>query len=107
MLLVRGVTGGDYAMGNRILLLSMPFGALERQALGLSLLKARLAEEKFPCDLRYLGFTFAEMLGTEQYYFLSSDVPHTAFAGEWIFARALYGNAEKSPDRYLREVLQD
>lgn len=29
----------------KVLLLSMPFGALERQALGLSLLKARLIEE--------------------------------------------------------------
>ena len=86
-------------MEKRVFLLSMPFGALERQALGLSLLKARLAEEGIPCDLRYLAFTFAEMLGTEEYYFLSSDIPHTAYAGEWIFAQALYGNAERSPDR--------
>ena len=30
----------------KVLLISMPFGALERPALGLSLLKARLKEEK-------------------------------------------------------------
>jgi ribosomal peptide maturation radical SAM protein 1 len=94
-------------MEKRVLLISMPFGALERQALGLSILKARLTEEAIPCDLRYLAFAFAEMIGTEDYYFLSNDIPHTAFAGEWIFARALYGDAERSPERYLREVLEE
>ena len=93
-------------MEKRVFLLSMPFGALERQALGLSLLKARLAEEGVTCDLRYLAFAFAEMLGTEEYYFLSSDIPHTAYAGEWIFARALYGDAERSPNRYIQDILQ-
>ena len=93
-------------MDKGVLLLSMPFGALERQALGLSLLKARLAEEGIPCDLRYLGFAFADMLGTEEYYFICSDIPHTAFAGEWVFARALYGETERSARGYVCNILQ-
>ncbi|MEA2264147.1 MAG: hypothetical protein QOJ51_6972, partial [Acidobacteriaceae bacterium] len=40
----------------KVLLVSMPFGALERQALGLSLLKARLTQTGTACDVRYLTF---------------------------------------------------
>ena len=49
----------------KALLLSMPFGALERQALGLSLFKAQLAELHIACDIRYLTFPFAELIGYE------------------------------------------
>ncbi len=44
----------------------MPFGALERQALGLSLLKARAAENGLACSIKYLTFAFAEFIGAEE-----------------------------------------
>src|SRR5262249_46857864 len=74
----------------RALLLSMPVGALERPALGISLLKARLAESGVACDVRYLTFTFAELVGCELYQWMTYEMPYTAFAGDWSFTQALY-----------------
>ena len=56
----------------KVLLVSMPFGALDRPALGLSLLKAQLAKAGFAFDVRYLNFSFAELVGCED---LSLDGP--------------------------------
>ena len=94
-------------MNKKILLCSMPFGALERQALGLSLLKARLTEMGIPCDIRYLTFPFAELIGVTEYNWIVNDSPYTAFAGDWSFTSALYGENPAADAAYIREVLQD
>ena len=92
----------------RVLLLSMPFGALERQSLGLSLLKARLDEGgKIGCDLKYLTFTFAEAIGFEAYQWVSSALPYTAFAGDWLFTESLYGSRPDDDEQYVREILRE
>jgi ribosomal peptide maturation radical SAM protein 1 len=85
----------------------MPFGALERPSLGLSLLKARLNEEGFACDVRYLGFTFAEFISQEVYQWLCYELPYTAFAGDWSFTGALYGERPEADRAYLQEVLRE
>jgi ribosomal peptide maturation radical SAM protein 1 len=89
----------------KVLLISMPFGALERPALGLSLLKARLAETGVCCDVRYLNFAFAEFIGHEEYQWMSYELPYTAFAGDWSFTSSLYGERKGLKDEYL-EVLR-
>ncbi len=94
-------------LAKKVLLISMPFGALERQALGISLLKALLTEKGFKCDIKYLSFTFAELIGADEYYWVSNDLPHTAFVGEWVFVSALSGPNRISEKNYIREVLQD
>jgi hypothetical protein len=58
-------------------------GALGRPALGLSLLQAELTAAGVACDVRYLTFPFAELIGLEAYDWLSYEVPYTAFAGDW------------------------
>ena len=75
----------------RVLLVSMPFGAVGRQALGLSLLKVRLAESDILCDVRYFPFTFAEFIGYSEYQWMALELPYTAFAGDWSFTHTLYG----------------
>ena len=91
----------------KVLLLSMPYGALERPALGLSLLKARLEEENISCDVRYLTFSFAEFIGAENYQWICYELPYTAFAGDWSFTTALYGDKyEKRQETYIGEILQ-
>ena len=90
----------------KILLLSMPFGAMERPALGLSLLKARLTLDGIACDVRYPAFTFADLLGAEEYQRISSALPYIAFAGDWCFAEALYGPRPTADADYIAEVLQ-
>ncbi len=90
---------------SKILLLSMPFGALNRQALGISLLKAALLERGVACDLRYFTFDFAEFIGLEDYQWINFELPYTAFAGDWVFTQALYGNHSKQDAAYIKEIL--
>lgn len=91
----------------KVLLLSMPYGALERPALGLSLLKAALNRENIDCDVRYLTFPFADLIGAENYQWLCYELPYTAFAGDWTFTTALYGEKyENRRDLYLDEILR-
>lgn len=90
----------------RVLLLSMPFGALDRPALGLSLLKPALAGRGIECDVRYLNFAFADLLGTDTYRWLGSDLPYTAFAGDWTFTDELYGHDAARDRAYVEEVLR-
>jgi len=85
----------------------MPFGALERPALSLGLLKAHCSRLGVPCETRYLTFDFADRIGLGDYLWLSSDdVPYTAFVGEWLFAAALYGARPYADAAYIDEVLR-
>src|SRR6266705_54131 len=54
---------GTLSDGERVLLVSMPFGALERPALSLGLLQAHCRRLDIPCETRYLTFAFAEQVG--------------------------------------------
>ena len=94
-------------MKTNILLISMPYGALERQALGLSLFKTQLTQEKIHCDIRYLTFKFADFIGAENYIWVTQELPHTAFAGEWTFTTALYNSNPHADRQYVNEVLKD
>jgi ribosomal peptide maturation radical SAM protein 1 len=91
----------------RILLVSMPFGALGRQALGLSLLKPVLQAAGHRCEVRYLTFPFAELAGHHHYRWLHDEAPYTAFAGDWAFTEALYGPRPGADARYVQEILRD
>src|ERR1041385_3629935 len=91
----------------KVLLLSMPMGALERPSLGLSLLKARLVESGYACDVRYLAFSFAEFIGQQDYQWICYELPYTAFAGDWTFTQALYGERYDPDGTYIQDVLRD
>lgn len=91
----------------KVLLLSMPYGALERPALGLSLLKAALNRENIACDVRYLTFPLADLIGAENYQWMCYELPYTAFAGDWTFTTALYGKKyETRSAKYIDEILR-
>src|SRR3954466_6380962 len=84
----------------------MPFAALDRPSLGLSLLKARLREDGVACDVRYPAFTFADFVGVEEYLWLHGGLPYTAFAGHWTFTAALYRAGERRDAAYIEDVLR-
>ena len=86
--------------------MSMPFGALERPALGLSLLKPRLEQAGITCDVRYLSFIFADLIGVDEYLWIASGLPYIAFAGDWTFTEALYGPRPAVDASYADEVLR-
>jgi len=90
----------------RFLLISMPFGALDRPALGISLLKANLERQGYDCDIRYFTFTFAEHIGFETYGWITNELPYTAFAGDWLFTSSLYGERSTIDQQYISDILQ-
>ena len=90
----------------KVLLASMPFGALDRPALGLSMLKAELAADGVECDVRYLNIAVAEFVGCDEYHWISSELPYTAFTGDWTFTTALYGPRPNQDRDYIEDILR-
>jgi ribosomal peptide maturation radical SAM protein 1 len=88
----------------RVMLLSMPWHALERPSLGLSLLRAALERDGHDCEVRYLGFDFADSIGIDDYLWVHGALPYTAFAGDFVFTEALYGERPGADDAYLADV---
>ena len=86
----------------RVLLINMPFAALDSPSLALGLFKTRLMKDNIPCDVEDLNLTFAEMIGYENYEFMLR-LP-AIMAGEQLFARALFGDALPPDSEYYREV---
>lgn len=90
----------------KVLLVSMPFGALERQALGVSMLKACLTRAGVDCHIRYLNFDFAGLVGAHDYVWVAHQVPYTAFAGDWCFTGQLYGEQPTREQEYVGRILR-
>jgi ribosomal peptide maturation radical SAM protein 1 len=88
-----------------VLLVVMPFGPLLQPSLGLSLLKAGLAETDATARIEYLTLPFADLVGADFYQWVAAEVPSEWVLGDWIFAGALYGGAE--PGGYFEEVLRE
>ncbi|MBI5623051.1 MAG: RiPP maturation radical SAM protein 1 [Elusimicrobia bacterium] len=99
----------------RVLFINMPFGGLDRPALGISLLKAALQRDGIAADIAYFNHLFADMLGLDMYKRLSNcletadfdTIPYTALAGDWIFSQAYYGLGRLDADGYVRHVLRE
>ena len=90
-----------------VLLVSMPFAALERPSLGLGLLQAELRGAGIACDTRYLAYPLADLIGLEEYLWVSSRLPYVAFAGDWLFTASLYGRRPRADAAYVQRVLRE
>jgi ribosomal peptide maturation radical SAM protein 1 len=87
-----------------VLLLNMPFVSLARPAIGISLLKARLAEEGLGCSVGYGSFFFAEWFGLPAYELFLSRISPAMFAGDWLFSQWLFPGRDHSV--YLETLRQ-
>jgi ribosomal peptide maturation radical SAM protein 1 len=87
----------------RVLLVNMPFAALDTPSLALGLFKSRLRQDGIPCDVQNFNFTFAEIVGQENYEFMLrlSGI----LGGEQLFARAVFGDDLPPDEEYYREAL--
>lgn len=94
------------AGGARVLLVSMPWAALDRPSLALGLLAPELERVGAHCDVRHLAFAFADYIGLETYQWVHREVPYTAFAGDWVFTQALYGDRPAVDRAYVDGVLR-
>ena len=89
----------------RVLLLSLPVGPLLRPSLALGLLAAHCRSLEVECEVRYLTMPFAELVGPDEYGWLTTRVPYEAFVGDWLFTEALYGPRPGADAAYVDEVL--
>jgi ribosomal peptide maturation radical SAM protein 1 len=90
----------------RVALVSMPFGPIERPSLALGLLQAHCRRLDVECETHYLAISFARHVGPAEYCWITDTVPYTVFAGDWAFAEALYGPRPAADARYVRDVLK-
>src|SRR6185312_2059532 len=74
----------------------MPFVSLDRPAIGISILKARLAEEGIPCSIGYGNLLFAERVGKEAYALINDRLANWMFAGEWLFSEQVFPDMDRS-----------
>jgi ribosomal peptide maturation radical SAM protein 1 len=81
------------------LLLNMPFVSLARPAIGVSLLKARLAEEGYSCTVAYGSLFFAEWIGFDSYEMILDRVSPAMFVGDWLFSQWLFPDRDQSSYR--------
>jgi ribosomal peptide maturation radical SAM protein 1 len=68
----------------------LPFADIDRPAIGVSLLQAKLEALGFASCVEYLNFDLAEQIGTEAYAVASHRVAPDALVGEWFFADVLF-----------------
>ncbi|HTX69860.1 MAG TPA: RiPP maturation radical SAM C-methyltransferase [Thermoleophilia bacterium] len=86
-----------------VLLVSMPFAALNAPSTALSLLKSQLVRSGITCHVAYLGMAMADVIGGEDYE-LIVGLPGEVLAGEWVFASCLALRSRDDEDRYFKTV---
>lgn len=91
-------------MNNHVQLINMPFGLLNRPAIGISILKACLKERGIPCDVTYPNLMFADWIGLENYQFVTNNVIDLHL-GDWLFSQALFG--KQSDVGLFRQLLEN
>lgn len=89
-----------------VALVSMPFGALTKPSLALSLLKAELSPLQVRTSVFYFTIRLAEMIGGCRYVQLAGGIPISFdLLGEWLFAGALFGEEGLDVQGYVDDVL--
>jgi len=68
---------------SEVLLISMPYGAVDRPALGISLLKSILRERGIARDIRYLNFAFAGIRARNSPAQVSTSPACASFSIRW------------------------
>lgn len=78
----------------QVALVYMPFAPLNLPALGISLLKAVLAQRDIACDIHYLNLSFAEWISLPLYEWIRTQ-DFRFLLGEWFFTQELFGEWEQ------------
>jgi ribosomal peptide maturation radical SAM protein 1 len=85
----------------------MPFSGVDRPQIGLGLLQAELRARGIACSTVNFNLTLADWVGPTFYQWYSDSIPHTVFAGEWVFANAYFGDWLLNGSDYLRYLRED
>ena len=102
---LKATDGERAAKQSDILLVVPPFQSCARPSLGVSQLKANLAEAGFSAKVLYLNLLYAERIGWWIYEWIS-NVNYDYLLGEFIFSGAYYERSEQDVQRYVEDVLK-
>jgi len=89
----------------RVAFVYAPFGAIDKPALGISLLKSALGRQGIACDIHYFNIMLAHELGVKLCDLIANNMPPGLLVGEWLFAPSLTGENAPADYAYLHEVL--
>lgn len=87
------------------ILLSMPCAAVNYPAMGISLLKAGLVNEGFPCDVKYFNLDYVEFVGYDKFDQAIDNASFSQFRGEWVFSHLVFPQLKKRDFDYLTHVV--
>jgi ribosomal peptide maturation radical SAM protein 1 len=83
----------------------VPFADIPRPAIGVSLLKAGLANRGFSSRIFYFNLYFAELIGEETFSYISYQAPSDSMTGEWFFADLAFPEQLPPTHEFVRNVL--
>jgi ribosomal peptide maturation radical SAM protein 1 len=89
----------------RVAFVYAPFVAVNRPALGISLLKSALGRQGIACDIHYFNLLLARDLGVQLCDLIANNMPPGLLVGEWLFAPSLTGENADADYAYVHEVL--
>ena len=89
-----------------IILLHMPYAAVERPSIGLGTLQACLQREGLESEVIYGNLLYAQRIGLKRYK-LVELTPTDVFLGEWTFSSAAFPDFHSDTDRYFQELELD
>ena len=90
---------------SRVAFVYAPFGAIDKPALGISLLKSGLGRQGIACDMHYFNIKLAHELGVQLCDLIANNMPPGLLVGEWLFAPSLTGENADADYAYVHEVL--
>jgi ribosomal peptide maturation radical SAM protein 1 len=86
-----------------LVLVSMPFMAINKPSIQLGLLKAIVSGHGFPVRTLHANLDFAARIGKDAYHGLSDH--RGRMLGDWLFSAAAFGAAAPDPDGELLGIL--
>lgn len=98
-----------------VLFAVMPFAELDAPAIGVSLLKAEVAQAGLRAKVRYFAFDLATLVGLDLYDVLAGRATHVGVAdapptesllGEWFFAQSAFGERLSDDEAYLQRFVR-
>jgi ribosomal peptide maturation radical SAM protein 1 len=90
----------------KVLLCNMPWGKTDFPSIQLSVLKSSLASHGLASDILYQNITFAEMIGVDFYFKMSSSSQYS-FLMEWLFNGYLVNNGREDNEETWETSILD
>jgi ribosomal peptide maturation radical SAM protein 1 len=86
---------------NRLLLVNLPWASYKRPSIQLGLLAKLGREVGWQVETAHLNLEAAALIGAEAYEVVSEN--RSTSLGEWLFARAAFGDDAPDPEAYIKD----